>query len=58
MTLKELKEQINYFDSEYDEMTVLVRSYVEETAIYVPSEVRCNMTGGYIEISLDLDNEE
>lgn len=54
MTLKEFKEQVNWFDEAYDEMEVRICSYHSEVAMYEPVTVKVNNKSGEIEIELQL----
>lgn len=60
MTLREFKEQINWFDARYDDMPVLIDSYVSDEPIYEPTDVTAQVKLGeaFIRIGVELEDSE
>lgn len=52
MTLKELKDAVNYFDSAYDDMTIFVGdgygSFIE-----TPTDLKVNLVSEQLEMTID-----
>lgn len=53
MTLKELKDAVNYFDSAYDDMTVLVGDGYD-CYIETPESLKMNVQRGQLEMRVDV----
>jgi len=57
MTLKELKDAVNYFDSAYDDMTVFVG---DGSFIETPTDLKMNLVSKQLEMTIEIapDDED
>lgn len=58
MTLREFKEQINWFGEKFDDVPVLIDSYVSEEPIYKPTTVMAQVKFDKSIIRIGVDIEE
>lgn len=57
MTLKELKDAVNYFDSAYDDMTVFVGDRIG-SFIETPTDLKVNLVSEQLEMTIDTAPDE
>ncbi len=58
MTLGELKAAVNYFDTAYDEMTVLVGDVFGHSFVETPTDLKVNLVSKQLEMTIEIVAED
>ncbi len=58
MTLKELKDAVNYFDSSYDDLPVLVGDSFGHSFIETPTDLKVNLVLKQVEMTIEVAADE